>query len=166
MSEKPIDDLEKTKRYFREILAGLHNQLLKNKIRADDLDIGFLENRDTEAEIHLPEFDVNLFLWSRWSVEKRLEVLLHELAHVMNYSDNHQPSFWKRVADLVKRVASCKTAVEEIMGARFTIADLQRCVVNSVHEEEIDPRMDSVQKRRRYLRKRFGLRLRKSGDED
>ncbi len=166
MTSNP-EQLEETRRYFKTLLAGLHNLLLKRKpIEPDTLEIEFLKGTETEAEIYLPDFGINLSLWSRWSTEKRLEVLLHELAHVQNYDDNHRPAFWERVADLVEKVDANQIRVECLIGNRLNVGQLQDAVVKSVHADEVDKRMESVPQRKRQLRERFGSHIQTGSKKD
>lgn len=142
---------------IRRMISGLYNMLFEECLEPEDIALSGLTNPDVEADIYLPEIGINIRQWRLWSMEKKLEVILHELAHVDDYEDNHRPSFWNRVGRMVLHTEKNRGQVERIMGADIQFDKVKKTVVESVHEEVIDRRMDTVRKRRKQLREMFGL---------
>lgn len=89
-----------------------------------------------------PEFGIHPRLWSRWTVEKRLEVLIHEFAHVHDYEQNHRPPFWDRVVRMVQRAEEAPGDLKQLLGTPIDFHDLKQTVVESVRDDVIDRRMD------------------------
>lgn len=163
IDDRPLSRGEEARSYFRELVAGLHNILIEEEpVQPDDLNVYFLNSRWVEAEVLLPDFGINLDQWNEWSVPRRIEVLLHELAHVQNYDDDHRPDFWSRVANLVLIVEQKQEEIETLLGHPLDMDALKKQVVKSVHEDEVDERMDTVEEQKKRLRKQFGFIREKS----
>lgn len=142
---------------IREMIVGLYNVLFEDQLRADDIQLNQLRAEDEEADVYLPEIGINFRYWRHWSVERRIEVLLHEFAHVENYDDNHEPSFYDRLVELTDIAADWQPELEAVFGQTIDFAVVKRHIVESVHEETIEPDIESVQQRKRILRQQFGL---------
>ncbi|MFW5920035.1 MAG: hypothetical protein ACOCSF_07600, partial [Halanaeroarchaeum sp.] len=138
-------------------IAGVYNVLFEDRIQPADIELNQLRNEDEEADIYLPEVGINFRYWRRWSVERRLEVLLHEFAHVENYDDGHGPSFYDRLVELAEIAEDWQGELEVIFDDPIDFDLLKRYLVESVHEETIELDVESVANRKRALREAFEL---------
>ncbi len=145
---------------IREVLAGVHNAVFADDLDPDDIELTQLLSDDNEMDVYFPRFGVNVRLWRRWGPVKKAEVILHEMAHVEDPHDNHRPAFWERLVELVDIAEDHWEMVEDAIGADIDVEAVKRKIVDEVHEELVDLRMDSVADRRRWLRERFDLRPR------
>lgn len=148
--------MEKELQQISEEFAGVYNVLSDDKIRPDHLEVGAVDNSEDEASVWLPSLDINIQDWRTWSPEKKLEVYIHEYAHTVNYSDDHQISFWERVAQNTLEAANDIEELEEIFGEEFDKEQFKSQVVESVHEGVIEPGMDS-ERVKDYLEEFFFL---------
>ncbi|MFB6300774.1 MAG: isocitrate/isopropylmalate family dehydrogenase [Halobacteriales archaeon] len=144
---------------IKRVIAGLYRIVFDDRIAVTDIELNQLLDEDEEADIYLPEVGINLYYWRRWPAERRLEVLLHEFAHVKEGPDerDHGVEFYERFVDLVATIATNHDAIEALFGNPIDIGRLHRFIVESVHEETIEPDLESVGARKRWLRDRFGL---------
>jgi isocitrate dehydrogenase len=110
-----------------------------------------------EAEIYLPSVGINFRYWRLWSVERRIEVLLHELAHVENYEDDHAPAFYERLVELVEIAEDRRPDLEASFGTSIDFDLVKRHVVESVHEYVIERDIDTVAERRRAVGRALGV---------
>jgi isocitrate dehydrogenase len=142
---------------IKEKIAGVYNVLFEEQILPADLELNQLRGEDEEADIYLPEVGINFRYWRRWSVERRLEVLIHEFAHVENYDDGHEPSFYDRFVELTEIAEDWQAELEVIFDESIDFNLLKRYIVESVHEETIELDIESVAERKRALRRAFEL---------
>lgn len=140
---------------LKETIVGVYNAVFEDHLEPDDIHLNQLHSPDNEADIYLPEIGINVELWRRWSDERRLEVLLHEFAHVEDYEDDHAPSFYDRLVELVGLARDRPEAIEEVFGVPIDFDAVERHVVRSVHEDTIEGAVDSVEDRRTALRSAF-----------
>lgn len=143
--------------HIRKVIAGVHDAVFADDLDPDDIELSQLRSDDTEMDVYPPRWGVNVRLWRRWGPVKKMEVLLHEMAHVEDPEDNHGPDFWQRLAELVDIAADHWDEVEDAIGADIDVDAVRRKIVDEVHEGVIDGRRDTVRDRRRWLRDRFGL---------
>lgn len=151
---------ESTPDEHREIITrivGLYNVLYEDGLTRTEIEFYEIEDDRFEGEIYLPEIGLNVDLWSGWSTEKRVEVLLHEFAHAENYDDDHHPDFWDRVVSLTERTLARRSAVGDVFDASIDPTSLKRAVVDSIHESDIEAEIDSVARRRREVGASLGL---------
>ncbi len=78
---------------IKRVIAGVYNVLFEDQLLPADIELNQLRGEDEEADIYLPEVGINFGYWRQWPVERRLEVLIHEFAHVEDYDDGHAPSY-------------------------------------------------------------------------
>lgn len=144
---------------IRRIIAGLYNIVFEDHLSPDDIELNQLLGADEEADVYLPEVGLNFHYWRRWSPERRLEVLLHELAHVDEETGDrdHGDEFYDRFAELTDIAAAWKPELEALFGESIDIDRVHRCIIESVHEETIEPDIETVRQRRRTLRERFTI---------
>jgi isocitrate dehydrogenase len=144
-------------------IASLHNALFEDELAPADVTLNQLLDEDEEADVSLPEVGINFYYWRRWSVERRLEVLLHELAHVDEDpgEPDHGDEFYERLVELTELAAEWQPELEAVLGDPLDFDRVVRLVVEPVHEETIEPDRDSVAERRRELRD--GERRRRGG---
>lgn len=140
---------------IRDVLAGMHNALFQDDITADDITLTQLTSYYNEADVYFPYFGINIGQWRDWSPEKKMEVLLHEFAHVENHEDNHRPPFWERFVDLVEIAEEHQAELEQALDADIDMQEVRERIIDSVHEGTVDLRMDSVQERKQWLRDRL-----------
>lgn len=142
---------------IKGMIAGVYNILFEDQLLPADIELNQLRGDDEEADIYLPEVGINFRYWRHWSVERRLEVLIHEFAHVENYDDGHEPSFYDRFVELTEIAEDWHAELEVIFDEPIDFDLLKRFIVESVHEETIQPEIESVAERKRALRRAFGL---------
>lgn len=140
------------------LVAGLHNIVLGGDLSPRDVVLNQLLAADEEADISFPAVGLNLEAWRSWGVERRMEVLLHELAHVDEGPDepDHGDAFYERLVDLTGVATDRRADLAALFGSPIDVDRLRRHIVESVHEETIEPE-DDVAARQRMLRARFGL---------
>lgn len=144
---------------IRRIIAGLYNIVFEDHLSPDDIELNQLLDEDEEADIYLPEVGLNFYYWRRWSPERRLEVLLHELAHVEEEPGerDHGDEFYERFAELTDTAADWKPELEVLFGESIDFDKFHRFVIESVHEETIEPDIETVRQRRRTLRAQLDI---------
>lgn len=140
-----------------EILAGIHNAVFDDDIGPDDIELSQLRSPEHEMDAYGHYFGVNIALWRRWGPVKKLEVILHEMTHVADPDDGHRPSFWDRFVDIVETAEAYQEQVEAVLDAEVDFEAVKRKIVDEVHEEIVDQRMDTVADRKRWCREQFGL---------
>jgi isocitrate dehydrogenase len=147
MAEKTPETHEE----FEELIVGLYNILYEDDLTTDDIEFYELEEEHYEGEIYLPYIGLNVDLWQEWSIEKRVEVLIHEFAHTENYEDDHHPDFWERVVELTEISIDYREEIEALFGGEPDPDELKETVVESIHEYVIESDIDSVETRKREV---------------
>lgn len=144
---------------IKESIAALYNIVFEDSITPDEIELNQLFHEDEEADVYLPEVGLNFYYWRQWPVERRLEVLLHELAHVEEESDepDHGDEFYERFLELTAIVADWQRELEAAFGENIDFDRVYRFIVESVHEETIEEDRDDVAERKRWLRERLPL---------
>lgn len=144
---------------IKRIIAGVHNIVFADTISPDEIELNQLLDEDEEADVALPEVGLNFYYWRQWSIERRLEVVLHELAHVDEGPDepDHGPEFYDRFVELVEIASDWTPELEVLLGSTIDFKKVERSVVESVHEETIETDVETVNERKQILRRRFGL---------
>lgn len=138
-------------------IVGLYNVVFEDQLRATDIQLNQLRSEDEEADIYLPEVGINFRYWRQWSVERRLEVLLHEFAHVEDYDDDHEPSFYDRLVELTEIAESWQSELNVVFDEPIDFRSVKQHIIDSVHEETIEPGIESVDERKQALRQRFDI---------
>lgn len=149
---------------IREIIAGVHNAVFRDQLRPQEIELTQLLSDDVEMDAADTRFGVNFSHWRRWGPTKKLEVLLHEMTHVADPDDNHRPSFWDRFVDIIEIAETYSDQIEDTLDAEIDWEAVKKKIVDEVHEDVIDQRMDTVEGRRRRLREQLGLRKRSKLD--
>lgn len=142
---------------IKRAIVSLHNTVFEDRLSERELELNQLRGDDEEAEIYLPAVGINFRYWRLWSVERRIEVLLHELAHVENYEDDHAPAFYDRLVELTEIAEDRRSDLEASFGTTIDFDLVKRHVVESVHEETIEPDVETVAARQRRLCDAFDL---------
>ncbi len=141
-------------------VVSLYSLLYDDDLTKDELELYEVKDESCEAEVYLPDFGLNFEAWRQWSTEKRVEVLIHEFAHVENYEDDHYPSFWDRVVELTEVVTENQEAVEAVFDADLDTDTFRRTVVESIHEEVIETDTDTVEDRKVEVCEALGVSYR------
>ncbi|MFB6284328.1 MAG: isocitrate/isopropylmalate family dehydrogenase [Halobacteria archaeon] len=155
--ETYVESSFEERRDIKETIAAVHNTVFQDDLDVEGIHLNQLGGVDEEAEIFLPEVGINFRYWREWSVERKVEVILHELAHVENYYDDHQPSFYERFVELTDIAEDWSDELEEKMGEDIKFGMVKRLIVESVHEDTVEPDIESPSERRRLLKEEFGL---------
>jgi isocitrate dehydrogenase len=143
---------------IKEAIAALYNIVFEDSLASAEIELNQLLHEDEEADISLPEVGINFYYWRRWPVERRLEVLLHELAHIEEEPDegDHSDEFYERVLDLTAIASDWSEELEDAFSEDINFDRVHRFIVESVHEETIED-SETVSKRKRWLRERLSL---------
>ena len=144
---------------IRRLIAGTYNVVFEDQLSPGDIELNQLLGEDEEADVYLPEVGLNFYYWRRWPVERRLEVLLHELAHVEEADGerDHGDEFYDRLTELTELATEWADELEDLFGESIDFDRLYRFIVESVHEETIEPDLETVRERQRTLCEQFGL---------
>lgn len=144
---------------IRSLIVGIYNLLFDDQLSLRDIELNQLFDEDEEADIYLPEVGINFYYWRRWTNERRLEVLLHELAHVKQSGGerDHGQEFYDRLVAVTNLAADRKSGFEILFGDSIDFERVRELVVESVHEETIEPDLERVEDRKRILRTQFDI---------
>ncbi|MFB6300773.1 MAG: hypothetical protein ABEH65_10975 [Halobacteriales archaeon] len=145
---------------LHDIVVGLYNIVFADELEPEDIDLYYIESEYVEAEIQLPYIGVNRKQWEEeWSAERKLEVLLHEFAHIEEAEDelDHEPTFYDRLVELSQIAESHRSAVEDLFGTSIDFESVHRHIIDSVNEYTVESDLDDVETRQEVLREEFGL---------
>ncbi len=139
---------------LHDIVVGVYNVLFADDLEPDDIDLYYIDSEHVEAEIELPYIGLNRDDWQAWSVERKLEVLLHEFAHVEEADDepDHGSAFYDRLAELTRIAHDHREAIETLFDTSIDFEQIHDHIVDSVNEYTIEVETDSVEGRRQVLR--------------
>lgn len=156
MQRRPIEG----RTGLHDVVAGVYSVVFDEDLCPDDLALYAIDSPHVEAEIEFPYIGINRRQWTEeWTPERKLEVLLHEFAHVEEAEDelDHDPAFYDRLMTLAENAAANREAVEALFDAPIDFRTVQQHVVDSVNESTIEPHIDTVAERRAALRDAFAL---------
>lgn len=144
---------------IKESIAALYNAVFADPLDPDEIELNQLLHEDEEADVYLPEVGLNFYYWRQWPVERRLEVMLHELAHVEEEPEerDHGDEFYERFLELTAIATDWQRELETAFGEDIDFDRVRWFIVDSVHEETIEEDSDSVEERKRWLRNRLSL---------
>ena len=147
------------RRAIKEAIAALYSIVFEDSLAADDVELNQLLHEDEEADVLLPEVGLNFAYWRQWSVERQLEVLLHELAHIEEEDSepDHGDEFYERLCELTDIAADWDEELEAAFGEAIDFDLVRWFIVESVHEETIEPDRESVAERKEWLCEQFSL---------
>lgn len=143
---------------LHELITGFHNLLFVDDLAPDEIQLYFIDSEYVEAEIDLPDIGLNKEEWEEdWSDERKIEVLLHEFAHIEEHPDepDHGAEFYERLADLTLTAESNQAELEDLFGTSLDFGQVRDHIVASVNEYTVEAETDSVEKRQRVLREEF-----------
>lgn len=145
---------------IQQAISTLYNAVFADELTPEEVELNQLMSEDEEADVSLPEVGINFYYWRRWSVERRLEVLLHELAHVEEEDDerDHGDEFYDRLVELTEIAAEWEQELEEVFDEPIDFDRLRQLVVDSAHEETIETDIDDVESRKQWLRQQFSIK--------
>lgn len=138
---------------LHDTVAGVYNILFAEELAPDELNLYYIESEHVEAEIEFPYIGINRTEWeSEWSVERKIEVLLHEFAHVEEGPDepDHGEEFYDRLSELAAIAADHRAEMEELFGTEIEFDEIYQHIVDSVNEYTVD--VDTVEGRQQVLR--------------
>lgn len=142
------------------VVTGGYNLVFEDELQPDAIELYAIESEHVEAEIDLPAIGINRHEWEHeWSAERKLEVLLHEFAHIEETADepDHGPRFYERLAALTAIAEAHQSEFEALFGTSIEFRDVHRHILGSVNEYTIASDIDSVDHRLRALRDTFAL---------
>lgn len=125
-----------------EEFSAVYSVLSGDSMSPEELEVGAVDSLEDEASVRLPYFDINIVDWQEWSTEKKLEVYMHEYAHTIDYSDDHQITFWDRVAECTQTAIQNVNELENVLETQFDEEKLVYEVIESVHSGVIEPEME------------------------
>ena len=139
---------------LHDIVVGVYNVLFAEDLEADDINLYSIDSEHVEAEIEFPYIGLNRDDWAEWSVERKLEVLLHEFAHVEEADDepDHGSEFYDRLAELTQVAHDNRAEIEALFDTDIDFEEIHDHIVASVNEYTIEVEPDSVEGRRQVLR--------------
>jgi isocitrate dehydrogenase len=145
---------------LHDVVTGVYEVVFEEDLRPDDVELYAIESPHVEAEIEFPSIGINRRQWTEeWSPERRLEVLLHEFAHVEEAPDelDHDPAFYERLMALAENAADNAETVETLFDAAIDFRAVKRHIVDSVNEYTIESHIDTVADRQAVLRDELAL---------
>ena len=145
---------------LHDLVAGVYNIVFEDDLHPAEIDLYYIDSEHVEAEIELPYIGLNRAAWEeRWTPERKLEVLLHELAHVEEGPDepDHGPQFYRRLAELARIIAAHRSEIESLFDAPIDFDLVYEHVVDSVNEYTVERDIDSVEQRQRVLREELPI---------
>jgi isocitrate dehydrogenase len=151
-----IPSAEATELY--DTVAGVYAIVFDADVAAGDIELYDIDSAYVEAEIDMPYIGINHDDWTtEWSPERRLEVLLHEFAHVEESADepDHGPAFYDRLVDLTTTAEQNIDAIEALFDAVIDLEELEFHIIESVNEYTIETDIESPRRRRQALREAF-----------
>lgn len=141
---------------LHDTIAGLYNLLFADDIVPDEIELYEIESEYVEAEIELPSIGINRADWEEeWTPERRIEVLLHEFAHIEEDPDepDHGPRFYDRLADLARIAETHQSEIETLFGTELDFERIHEHIIGSINEWTIEADIDTVEGRRQVVRK-------------
>jgi len=163
MQRRPIEG----RTGLHDVVTGVYEVVFEEDLRPDDVALYAIESPHVEAEIEFPHIGINRRQWTEeWSPERRLEVLLHEFAHVEEAPDelDHDPAFYERLMALAENAAANREEVEALFDAAIDFRAVKRHIVDSVNEYTIESHIDTVADRQAVLRDELALPEEPAGD--
>lgn len=145
---------------LHDLVTGVYNLVFAADRQPDEFELYYIESEHVEAEIELPHLGLNRAAWeTEWTAERKLEVLLHELAHVEEGPDepDHGPRFYQRLTDLTRSAQSHRAELETLFGTGLDFEEVHEHVVDSVNEYTVENHIDSVEERQRALRETLSV---------
>lgn len=152
---------------LHDIVTGLYNLLFTDTLDPDEIELYYIESEYVEAEIQLPYIGVNRQQWEQeWSTERKLEVLLHEFAHIEEAEDelDHEPTFYNRLVELAEIAQAHQSELETLFGTKIEFETVYQHIVESVNEYTVESDLDDVETRQKILREEFGLSAETTND--
>lgn len=139
---------------LHDIVIGVYNVLFADDLEADDINLYYIESEHVEAEIELPHIGINRDDWEEWSVERKLEVLLHEFGHVEEAEGepDHGHEFYDRLAELTQIAHDHQEELKALFDTDIDFEEIHDHIVESVNEYTIEVETDSIEGRRQVLR--------------
>jgi len=155
MQRRPIEG----RTGLHDVVTGVYEVVFEEDLRPD-VALCAIESPHVEAGIEFPHIGINRRQWTEeWPPERKLEVLLHEFAHVEEAPDelDHDPAFHERLLSLAEAAANDAAAIEALFDAPIDFRAVRRHIVDSVNEYTIESHIDTVAERRADLRDWFAL---------
>lgn len=143
---------------LHKLITGFHNLLFADELAPDEIEVYFIDSEYVEAEIDLPHIGLNKKEWEAdWSNERKIEVLLHEFAHIEEGPDepDHGAAFYERLAELTTIAEQNHGALEDLFGADLDFDEVRAHIVDSVNEYTVESDTDTVTDRKRTLRQKL-----------
>lgn len=138
---------------LHDVVTGVYNLLFTDEVTPEDVDLYYIESEYVEAEIELPYIGINRKDWeTEWSPERKIEVLLHEFAHVEEGPNepDHGEEFYDRLAELTAVAEDHRDEFSELFGTEIEFDKIYQHIVDSVNEYTVDA--DTVEGRQQVLR--------------
>ncbi|MFW5919754.1 MAG: hypothetical protein ACOCSF_06120 [Halanaeroarchaeum sp.] len=156
MQRRPIEG----RTGLHDVVTGVYSVVFDEDLHPDDVALYAIESPHVEAEIEFPHIGINRRKWTEeWSPERKLEVLLHEFAHVEEAEDelDHDPAFYERLTTLTENAADDRGEIEALFDAPIDFRLVKRHIVDSVNEYTIESHIDTVAERKGFLRDELAL---------
>lgn len=138
---------------LHDIVTGVYNLLFTDELAPDDVDLYYIESEHVEAEIEFPYIGINRTDWeTEWSAERKIEVLLHEFAHLEEgpSEPDHGEEFYDRLSELATIAEDHRGEMEELFDTGIEFDAIHRHIVDSVNEYTVD--VGTVEGRQQVLR--------------
>jgi len=138
---------------LHDAVTGVYNILFADELAPEDIDLYSIDSEYVEAEIDMPHIGINRADWeNEWSVERKIEVLLHEFAHVEEGPNepDHGEEFYQRLSELAVVAADHHPEMEALFDTETDFEEIYRHIVDSVNEYTVD--VGTVEGRQQVLR--------------
>ena len=156
MERSPIDEPAA----IYDLIRGVYNLVMPDGPSSAALSLYYIDSEHVEAEVEYPLLGVNRRAWNEiWTPERKLEVLLHEFAHIEEGPGerDHGPLFYHRLSELTWLAEDHQSELEELFGVPLDFSEVRDHVVDSVNEYTVEPEVESVEGRQNALREQLSV---------
>lgn len=156
MSKTKKEAVDEVCDIFVEMYNELYYERYDAPIGRDKVDFHHLKSFDGRCGHHDYKiyFGIHIPRWMQiWSVEKKLTLLLHELAHIEETS--HKPCFYDQYIELFQK--GDEDFFESTFDEEIDMKKVKKKISKNPSPFQVDHRIDNVAKRRKYIHNKMNV---------